>query len=415
MPQLLYFTDILGLKVYDLKGRRIGRIKDAALVPLIDPVRIDRYLVGGGWAWLTVRHDQIRSVSLEGVHLRDELLTPYHEDEYMLRIARDLLDQQIIDVNGRKVVRVNDVTFEIVKDRQTGTDVLEVLEVDIGVRSIVRRILQGWVPRNWIRRLQSPIAPKSIRWEFCNIVEPDPQRRLRLNLDYGKLENLHPADLADIVEELSPEERNAVMETLDSEVAAETLSEVDPRMQVSILESLDTETAADIVEEMAPDTAANIMAELEEETSEEILEEMETEPKSDVEELLEFEEDTAGGMMNTEYVAVFENGTVADALAALRSGEEDLLEGLNTVFLIDEEGRLKGSVALGRLLVAAPETPIKEQVTSTLIKVAVDEKQDRVTALFDKYNILTLPVTDPEDKLTGVITADDVITVLRQS
>ena len=223
MPRLLYFTDILGLKVYDLKGRRIGRIKDAALVPLIDPVRIDRYLVGGGWAWLTVRHDQIRSVSLEGVHLRDELLTPYHEDEYMLRIARDLLDQQIIDVNGRKVVRVNDVTFEVVKDRQTGNDVLEVLEVDIGVRSIVRRILQGWMPPNWIRRLQSPIAPKSIRWEFCNIVEPDPQRRLRLNLDYGKLENLHPADLADIVEELSPEERNAVMETLDSEVAAETL------------------------------------------------------------------------------------------------------------------------------------------------------------------------------------------------
>jgi magnesium transporter len=415
MPELLYFTEILGLKVYDLKGRRIGSIKDAALVPLIDPVRIDRYLVGGGWAWLTVRHDQIRTISRDGVHLRDELLTPYHEDEYMLRIARDLLDQQIIDVNGRKVVRVNDVTFEVVKDRHTGNDVLQVLEVDIGVRSIVRRILQGWVPRNWIRRLQAPVRPKSIRWEFCNIVEPDPQRRLRLNLDYGKLENLHPADLADIVEELSPDERNAVMETLDSEVAADTLSEVDPRMQASILESLDTEKAADIVEEMSPDTAANIMAELEEATSEEILEEMETEPKSDVEELLEFEEDTAGGMMNTEYVAVFDGATVADALATLRAGDEDLLEGLNTVFLVDEDGHLTGSVSLGRLLVAAPETPIRDQAAVSLIKAGLDEKQDRVTALFDKYNILTLPVVDQEDKLTGVITADDVITVLRQS
>ncbi|MGE5644474.1 MAG: magnesium transporter MgtE N-terminal domain-containing protein [Acidobacteriota bacterium] len=412
MPELLYFTDILGLRVFDLKGRRIGRIEDAALVPLIDPVRVDRYLVGGGWAWLTIRHDQIRTISLDGVHLRDEILTPYHEDEYMLRIARDLLDQQIIDSNGRKVVRVNDVTFEVVKSRETGDDVLQVLEVDIGVRSILRRIVQGWLPRRWIRRLQAAVPPNSIRWEFVNIVEPDPQRRLRLNLDYQKLENLHPADLADIVEDLSPEERSAVMETLDSEVAAETLSEVDPKMQASILESLDTEKAADIVEEMSPDTAANVMAELEEETSEEILEEMEAEEKTEVEELLEFEEDTAGGMMNTEYVAVAEEATVADALEEIRRNE-DLIEGLNTLFLTDSGGRLKGAVPAGKLLVSAPETPLKELAAGTLIHVSVDEKQDRVTALFDKYNILTLPVVDREEKLAGVITADDVITVLR--
>ncbi len=412
MPELLYFTDILGLKVYDLKGRRIGRIADAALVPLIDPIRVDRYLVGGGWALLSLRHDQIRSISLEGIHLRDELLTPYHEDEYMLRIARDLLDQQIIDVNGRKVVRINDVTFELAKDKEHGNDVLEVLEVDIGVRSILRRILQGWMPRTWVRRIQAPIPPKSIRWEFCNIVERDPQRRLRLNLDYQKLENLHPADLADIVEELSPEERSAVIETLDSEVAAEALSEVDPKMQVSILESLDAEKAADIVEEMDPDEAADVMAELEEETSEEILEEMEAEPQDEVRELLEFEEDTAGGMMTTEYVVVPESATVEDALAAIRASE-DLLEGLNTLFLTDADGRLTGTLPIARLIVAEPGSPASALTNSTLIKVSVDEKQDRVTALFDKYNILTLPVVDAHEKLTGVITADDVITVLR--
>ncbi len=214
MADLLYFTELLGLKVYDLKGRRIGRVEDAALVPLVDPVRVDRYLIRAGWAWLTVRHDQVQSLSLDGIHLRDELLTPYHDDEYMLRIARDLLDQQIIDVNGRKAVRVTDVTFELIN--HSGGDVLRVLEVDVGLRSIVRRILQGWVRRRWIRRLQAPVRPNSIRWEFCNIVEPDPQRRLRLNIDYRKLENLHPADLADIVEDLSPEERSAVIETLDS-------------------------------------------------------------------------------------------------------------------------------------------------------------------------------------------------------
>jgi magnesium transporter len=413
MPEILYFTDILGLMVYDTKGRRIGRIADAALVPLVNPIRLDRYLLAGGWTWLTIRHDQIRSISLDGIHLRDEVLTPYDEDEYTLRIARDLLDQQIIDVNGRKVVRVNDVTFELGKDKETGNDILQVLEVDIGVRSMLRRILQGWLPRRWVRWLQIPIPPHSIRWEFCNIVEPDPQRRLRLNLDYRKLESLHPADLADIVEELSPEERSAVLETLDSEVAADTLSEVDPKMQVSILESLDTETAADIVEEMDPDTAANVMADLEEETSEEILQEMDAEPKTDVQELLEYEEDTAGGMMNTDYVAVEENATVSDAMAAIRASQ-DLLEDLNTIFLIDGNGHLKGAVPLGKLVSAAPEKPVKALTSGTLIQVSADEKQGRVTELFDKYNILTLPVVDEEDTLAGVITADDVITVLRR-
>jgi sporulation protein YlmC with PRC-barrel domain len=411
MANLLYFTELVGLEVFDLKGRPIGRVEDAALVPLVDPVRVDRYLIRAGWAWLTVRHDQIQSFSLDGIHLQDELLTPYHDDEYMLRIARDLLDQQIIDVNGRKAVRVTDVTFELMK--QNGRDVLWVLEVDVGMRSIVRRVLQGWVPRRWIRRLQAPVKPNSIRWEFCNIVEPDPQRRLRLNIDYRKLENLHPADLADIVEDLSPEERSAVIETLDSEVAADALSEVEPKMQVSILESLDTETAADIVEEMAPDEAADALAELEDATSEEILQEMEVEPKSDVTELLEYEEDTAGGLMNTEYVALEEGATVSDAIAAVRANE-DQLEVLNTIFLVDGDGRLTGAVPLGKLFIAGGETPLKELISGTLLQISTEAKKGRVTELFDKYNILTLPVVEAGGKLAGAITADDVISVLRE-
>jgi len=410
MAELLFFTELLDLRVYDLKGRRIGRIADAALVPLIHPARVDRYLVGGGWAWLTVRWDQIRSISLDGIHLREEVLIPYHDDEYMLRIGRDLLDQQIIDVNGRKVVRVNDVTFEI--RPENGGDVLAVLEVDIGIRSMMRRLLQGYLPRGWIRRLQAPITPNSIRWEFCNIVEPDPQRRLRLNISNEKLERLHPADLADIVEELSPEEREAIFETIDSEVAAEALSEVEPKTQASILESLEAEKAADIVEEMAPDAAADVLAELEEQTSEEILQEMETEPKTEVQELLEFREDTAGGMMNTEYVALRDTARVADAVEALQ-GNAELLETLNTLFLIDAQKRLTGAVPLGRLFVATAAAPLQELAVETLIRVSVDERQDRVTELFDKYNLLTLPVHDEEERLVGVITADDIISVLR--
>jgi sporulation protein YlmC with PRC-barrel domain/CBS domain-containing protein len=411
MPEsVLYFTELLGMPVYDLKGRRIGRVRDAAVVPVVHPARVDRYLVGGGWAWLSVRSDQISSISLErGIQLSDEQLTPYHDDEYMLRLNRDLLDQQIIDVNGRKVVRVTDVTFEIC---HAGRDFLLVLEVDVGMRSIFRRMCQGVVPPPWVRRMQHGIRPNSIRWEFCNIVEPDPQRRLRLNISNQMLEKLHPADLADIVEELSPADREAIFEAIDSEVAAEALSEVDPKMQASILESLEPEKAADIVEEMAPDQAADVLSELKEETSNEILEEMEKAPETEVRELLEYAEDTAGGLMNTEYVALPGNATVEDALAALR-GNEDLLETLNTLFLVDAEGKLTASIPLARLFVARGGG-LRELAADDCISVTVDEKQNRLTELFDKYNLLTLPVVDEEGKLSGVITADDIIAVLRQ-
>ncbi|MEP6716518.1 MAG: CBS domain-containing protein [Terriglobia bacterium] len=409
-PDFLYFTEIIGMPVYDLKHRRIGRVRDAAIVPLIHPARVDRFLVGAGASWLSVRYDQIAKVSLRGgISLSNEKLYPYHSDEYMLRIQRDLLDQQIIDVDGRKVVRVNDVTFEVNRGER---DSLAVLEVDVGVRSIFRRLLQGVVPARWVRRVQRPISPNSIRWEFCSIVEADPLRRLRLNISNDKLERLHPADLADIAEELGPAEREAIFGTIDSEVAAEALSEIDPKMKTSILEALEPEVAADIVEEMSPDQAADALGELEEETTAEILEEMETEPVEEVRELLEYDEDTAGGMMNTEAIVLPEETTLDQAMARLRE-HEDLLENTHVLFLTGAAGRVTATVPLARLFLAGGSTQLKALATERLISTKVSERQDRVTELFDKYNLLALPVLEDDGSLAGVITADDVITVLR--
>ena len=409
--QILFFTELVGLKVHDLKGRKLGHVRDAAVVPLVDPARIDRFLIGGDGTLLTVRYDQVRSISLGGIYLRDENLTPYHSDEYMLRLQRDLLDQQIIDAQGRKVVRVNDVTFE--SRGENGGQILWILEVDIGIRSMFRRVMQGLLPSRWVRRLQGRIPPHSIRWEFCNILEPDPQRRLRLNISNRLLEDMHPADLADIVEELGPEDREAIFENIDSEVAADALTEIDPDIQASILESLEADKAADIIEEMAPDHAADALAELEEEASDDILEEMEGEPKQDVEELLEFEEDTAGGLMNTEFLALPETATVAEALEALKANE-GLVESVNSLYLVDGEGRLKAAVPLARLFLHEGATPLVSLAAETLIQAHVEETQERVTELFDKYNLLALPVVDEHGKLAGVVTADDIISVLRQ-
>jgi sporulation protein YlmC with PRC-barrel domain/CBS domain-containing protein len=408
--RLLYLTELVGLKVYDLKRRKIGRIRDAAIVPVIDPARVDRYLIGGGWSWLTFRHDQVESISLEGIYLSDEQLTPYHADEYMLRLSRDLLDHQIIDAHGRKVVRVTDVTFEI---RSSGKhDELFVTEVDVGVRAVFRRVFQGVLPRRWIRRLQRPIAPNSIDWNLTDIVEADPQRRIRLNITYKHLEEMHPADLADIVEDLAPDDREAIFETIDSELAAEALSEVEPVVQASILESLEADKAADIIEEMAPDAAADALGELEEQRTAQILEEMESEPKIEVQELLEFREDTAGGMMNTEYVSLPDSATVGDALLALRQNAE-LLDQVNAIYLVDEGERLTGVVPLARIIVSDPSRRIAELAAEEHIQLPVSAQKREVTEIFDKYNLLALPVVYSDGRMAGVITADDIITVLR--
>jgi magnesium transporter len=409
--EILFLTELVGLRVFDLRGRRIGVVKDAALVPLVHPVRVDRFLIGGDAAWFTIRHDQVRTIDLTGIHLRDETLTPYHSDEYMLRLQRDLMDQQIIDSEGRKVVRVTDLTF-LVKE-EGGGQVLYIDDVDIGLRSIFRRLVQGVLPRTLIRKLQRPIPPNSIRWTVCNILEHDPQRRLRLNISNKLLEQMHPADLADIVEELGPEDRQSIFENLDREAAAEALAEVDPDLQASILESLEADMAAEIVEEMSPDQAADVLAELDERASEEILEEMEHEGQEEVRELLEFEEDSAGGMMNTEYVALQRTATVADAIQALRSMEDDA-ESINTIFVVDAEDHLEAAIPVGRLFLHDSATPLEQLISETKISVPVDETQDRVVELFDKYNLLALPVLDEDKKLAGVIHVDDIVTVLRQ-
>lgn len=406
----LFFTELLGLRVYDLKGRELGRIRDAALVPLVDAIRVDRFLLGGGPAWLTVRYDQVGRINLDGLWLRDELLTPYHRDEYMLRIGRDLLDQQIIDVDGRKVVRVSDVTFNL--DNSLGYDELRIVEVDIGLRSMFRRVTQGLLPRPLIRRMMMPIPPNSINWQVCNIVESDPQRRLHLNISHDRLEHLHPADLADIVEALGPEDREAIFESIDSEVAADALSEISPEIQSSILESLDEEKAADIIEEMSPDEAADVLGDLDQDTYEAILEEMENEPKAEVRELLEHREDSAGRLMSTEYVTLPTEATVADAIVAIADNVE-IIDSLNTLFIIDAEERLTGAVPLARLFTVAGSERLDSLQAERLLSVAVTEKQDRITELFDKYNLLTLPVLDKQKRLVGVIHADDIIALLR--
>ena len=410
LERLVYLTELTGMRLEGPNGVRIGRVRDAAVAPREHPRRVSRLLFGDGKTRFMVRYEQVRSISLDRILLADDSFIPYYPDDSHFLLARDLLDQQIVDVNGRKVVRVNDVALQI--ESYDGRDELWVQAVGVGLQGAFRRLTEGLLPHRVIRKLQQRIPPNSIPWEYCNVVEPDPRRRLKLLISHDRLSQLHPADLADIVEELGPQERSALFETLDKGVAAEALAEVDPKIQVNILTSLDKERAAEILDEMAPDSAADLLNALEESESDQILEEMGDEPAADVEELLEYEEHTAGGLMTTDFVTLPQDATVRDAIEEMRA-HDYLAKSLTHVFLIDDEDRLVASVPLGRLLLSEGDQPLRPLAFRETVRVDLEADRDRVVEVFDKYNCYALPVVDEVGALRGVITADDVIAFLK--
>ncbi len=406
----LTLTELLGAPVYDSAGVHVGRVREVALCPQDDPQRVMALIVKTKDGDRLVSANSVVSAE-RGVHAATahSEWTHFVGSEGMLLLGRDLLDQQIIDIHGRKVVRVNDVDLH--QDTVDHHVILKVGAVDAGARGAVRRLLRGLVPAAALRTLVMRIPEKSIPWDFVDLIETDPARRVKLKISLERLAKLHPADIADIIEELAPAEQHAIFQTLDEETAAETLEEIDPKLQAAIVSSLDSDRAADIVEEMNPDAAADLLGDLSPEQSEEILDEMEPEQREDVEELLEFEEDTAAGRMTNDYMALPEHAKVSDAIEMLRNFEGGI-ETVSTIYLVGGGEKLVGAVPLPKLILSALTEPLMT-LSSEPISVHVGASEKEVAETFDKYNLLTLPVLDEDGKLTGVITADDVISLLR--
>jgi magnesium transporter len=403
-------TELLGSPVIEASGIQCGRVREVALSPAEDPVHVSTLIVRTKNGDKLLPFSAVSSLN-GGVRATSPATDWSARDvEGLFLLERDLLDQQIIDVHGRKVVRVNDVDLH--PETGDGRVQLKIGSVDVGARGAVRRLLKGVVPMAALRPVLQRIPPRLIPWEFVDLIETDPARRVKLKISHERLAKLHPADIADIVERLAPDEREAVFETLDEEVAAEALEEVQPKVQKSIVESLDSERAAEIVEEMNPDAAADLLADLPEERTTEILKEMEPEERQEMAELLEFGEDTAAGRMNTEYLALSVEATVNDAIEALRNFQGGV-ETVSTIYLVDEHGELKGAVPLAKLVLAKSDDKLSSLTVDPLIFTHAGAREREVAALFDKYNLLTLPVVDDEGVLTGVITSDDVISLLR--
>jgi CBS domain-containing protein len=400
------------LPIYDLKGHYIGRIVDLGIVPSHNPLQVAFYIVRTHKKeLLTLAGEQLQSISVRAAQITVpcDLIQPHTPDENQLCIKHDVLDQQIIDVNHQKVVRVNDVDFDI--EPAEGHMALRIVAVNVGWTAAIRRLLQGLIPKHRIRILAGLFPSKTIPWEFVNLIEPDPGRRVKLRISYSRLAEMHPADLADILEELSRDEQKSVIESLDDETAAQAMAEISTKMQIALLESIPADRAADIVEEMPPDEAADVLQELGPETSAQVLAHMESEEAQDVRELLAFDENTAGGMMTNEYLVVGDSATIEGAIVALKifDGNLDLV---HSIYLIDADCVLTGAVPLSHILLAESTTPLRELSSDPVISVDSHEGEKTVIDLFHKYNLLTLPVVDEKGRILGVVTADDVLDLM---
>jgi magnesium transporter len=395
---------LMGSPVADAQGTTYGHVHELAVAPSVDAAHIHGIVLKLASSKRGDKPSLVLISQLElnpdgAMQLRHSVQpTALPEDDSFLLLERDLLDQQIIDVHGHKVVRVNDVDLVWENCQEDTPDLsLRIAEVEVGLRGAVRRLLKGF-PSASVDRIASRFGASVIPWDFVDLIDRDPARRVRLKIEQDRLSKMHPSDIADILEELAPAERHALFISLDEEVAAEALEEVKPKMQQALIESLDSEQIAGIVEEMDPGAAADLLSELTDERSEAILEEMDPEERQEVEDLLEFSGDSAAGRMTTEYIALSSTALVDHA-----------------IYLLDEEEKITALVPLVQLLLAKTNTPLADLPHGHLVTCNVDANGRKVAELFDKYNLRSLPVIDHEKHLAGVIHAEQVIALLRAS
>jgi sporulation protein YlmC with PRC-barrel domain len=405
-------TALLGTPVTDAKGQLRGKLKDIAVTTGPDGGKVAGLVLKTRAGLAIVPANELIETPAGTLEvLSPDAILPLHDQGNYLYLQQDLVDRQIIDIYGRKVVRVNDVDLEWLG--RGSAQLLRVAEVEVGLRGAFRRLFKGLLSRPKLEKISRRFHARAIPWQFVDVIEPDPARRVKLRIEHERLADIHPSELADILEDLAPAEREAVFTSLDEEVAAEALEEVDPKLQKALLEKLDDERIADIVEEMDPGAAADLLAELSEEQSDAILEEMEPEERHEVEELLEFDEKSAAGCMTTDFVFVGAEGTVAQAVQALRNFDGDP-ETVTEVFLLDDKRVLRGAVSLPRLVMSLPETRLSVLSEPRVLSCPADMKQHELAEIFDKYNLHALPVVDTQNRMVGVVQSEQVISFLRE-
>jgi magnesium transporter len=408
LREFYFLSDFLNQGIYDPSGRKLARIVDVVArktepYPLLIgfAVRVKGERRHGYVPWERIARIEPRITLPEGGFKHSEGAVPEKE---ILLLRETVMDKQIVDTFGAKVVRVNDLHFLRVNSN------LRLVHVDVGFRGLMRRV--GWeqLVDHALRWLFSYDLPNQfISWKYVQLLSGSDL--LQLSVSQQKLSHLHPADLADIIEDLSGRERSAMFHSLDTETAADALEEIDPKIQKSLIEEIPVEKASDIMEEMSPSDAADLLADLPEETAEEILEGMEKERAEDLRELLVHPEETAGGLMTTAYLSLTPNVNVETAITRLRTTAPEL-DIIDYIYVVDDEETLLGVVSIRNLLTAQPHQPLSEIQAPRVVSVEPEEDQKEVVEAFAKYGFRALPVVDDHGHLRGVISFRSVLEVL---
>jgi magnesium transporter len=401
---MAFISELMNRPVTDLQGRQIGVVKDLIARsrkemthPVIEAVEVDQR----GETQL-VPYNDVAALLSAAVPLRvsQESIQPYQPQEDDFFLVSDVLDKQIIDIDGARVVRVNDIELVRVNGH------VVVSNVDIGLMGLLRRIGLASTASAVLNRFGRKIRENKIAWDYVELLRRDPYMRLRVPVD--KLAELHPADIAEILTDLSQAEGKEFLDSLNLEQLADTLEEVETDLQLSLVESMPDERVADVLEEMSPDDAADLLAELPSERSEGILKLMQKEDAEDVRLLLGYPENSAGGLMTTEFATVTPEMTTMQAINHLRQTAREA-ETIFYVYVTDKEEHLVGVLSLKDLVLADPDTPIIDFMHKRVVSVEPATDQDELAQQVSKYNLIALPVVDSNNHLLGIVTADDAL------
>ncbi|MHB8600800.1 MAG: magnesium transporter [Ktedonobacteraceae bacterium] len=436
---MIFFSTLLRQSVFDNEGRRLGTLHDLCVTlnetfPVVTALIVRNTLSTLSNTTMIIPWSQVNSLDEPQIRLtvkQSELQTYIPQpDELLLR--RDILDKQIVDTQGFRVVKVNDLQLAQIKKT------VRLVGVDIGLSSLLRR-LGILKPVEVISHvLPVHLAERTITWNYVEPIQvikagaasgatgqlalAGPAAsvstggivsQVQLNVSHNKLADLRPADIADILEQLDAEEASAMLERLDTETAADALNEVESPLQYDILSELDPERASDLLETLAPDDAADILADLPPEVAERLLNLMPIAESRSIRELLRYGAETAGGIMTNEVLSLAQDMTVEEALVYLRQHSEHM-EMVYYLYIVDKEQRLAGVVSLRELVVAEPATHLKNLMSPDVIKVTADTDQEQVAQIIAKYNLLGVPVVDSDNRLVGLVTVDDVIDVIHE-
>jgi CBS domain-containing protein len=402
----VFLSEIVKKPILDQSGKEIGIIRDfsvtaGAVFPQIKSLIVKKGRQLFKLPAASVKYLNARMISAT---IKSGTITKFEAAEDDILVCRDVLDQQLVDVDDIKVVRVNDIRIGKVKNN------LSLIAVDTGVRGLVRRLGFENITDKFLNSFGIKLSDNLLSWNF---IQPLEMRLSKLSLTVPKqnISTLHPSDIAQLISEVSRDDKETLFNSLDVDVAAEALHELEPKLQASLLTHLDKETATELLEKMPPDEAADVLGDLPKHQADELISLMEDEEAEDVIELLEHDDDTAGGLMTTEYISLHPDLTVSDSMKEWILQAPDV-ESVYTLYVTDKHEKLVGFVTLKELMLAKKTAKIESIMKPPIKTLSTADDQIRAAKIISKYNLFSIPVTDDDEKLLGIVAVDDIVDIL---